>query len=129
MRLFSYKILCQIPCEIFATQCFFHWLLKTQNRKKNNFEKTLSKSLQTMCILLVEFSKCPDYIFKFSKFIWQSIFWSLLISSYFDFSTTFLQEQCKKNVFISFFIIEILKRLFITITLSQLTFIFVSQGF
>ena len=51
---------------------------------------------------LIYLTKVPLIIFKLSLF---------------DFSTIFLQEQCKKNTLISFFIIERLKRLFITITL------------
>ena len=101
---------------------FFHWSLEAKNCKENNHYNALSKSSSSMCTLIEELSQLLWlFFFRLSGFpdLFFKVFLITFKFSFFDFSTTFLQEHCKWNCLISFFITERLKWLFITITLFK----------
>ena len=81
-----------------------------------------------MYTLVEELSNCSDYFLRLSGFpdLFGKAFLIPFKFSLLDSSTTFLQEQCKLNSSISFFIIEILKPLFITITYVKIYFSLIS---
>ena len=65
--------------------------------KQTNLENALRKSSPTMCTLVEELSNCFDYFLRLSGF--HDLFGKLFLITFefysFDFSTTFLREECK----------------------------------
>ena len=84
-----------------------------------------------MCTLVQKLSNGSDYFLRLSRFpdLFGKVFLITFKFSFFDFSTTFSQERCNENSLISFFIIDRLKRLYVTITLFKLKFIFFLHEF
>ena len=61
-----------------------------------------------MCTLDEKLSNCSEYFLRLSGIpdLFGEVFLITFKFSLFDFSTTFLQEQCKKNRVISFSIMQ-----------------------
>ena len=61
-----------------------------------------------MCTLVEELSKCYDYFLRLLGFpdLLGKILLITFMLSLIDFSTTFLKEQCKRNSFISSFLMQ-----------------------
>ena len=83
-----------------------------------------------MYTLVEELSNCSVFFLGFQDFLiyLAKHFLALLIFPYYDFSTTFLQEQCKLNSLISFFIIARSKPLFTTITQVKIYFSLIAKS-
>ena len=90
----SYENLSEIPCKIFAVQCFSADHLKHKTIKKTIFRNPSVSPCQ-LCAHFLKSFWTALIIFWSCWFIWQSIFDHFQISLIWFINFFFLQEQCK----------------------------------